>query len=84
MTDYEQFCQRMQSVQSQFIEAAKALGRVFAPTINALINLSSTMRPNRKAARAMLQANGSKWKWYVREHKRRYENRVLSSGQHVR
>jgi len=32
----------------------------------------------------MLQANGSKWKWYVREHKRRYENRVLSSGQHVR
>jgi len=77
-------CQKLENVKSQFIEAVKALGRVFAPTINALINLSSTMRPNRKAARAMQRGNGSQWKWYVREHKRRYENRVLSSGQHVR
>ncbi len=76
MTEYEQFCNRVRDMQSRIIEAFSALGRVVAPVISALVNISSTMRPNRKAEKALLRGNSSQWQWYVSEHKRRSENRA--------
>lgn len=81
MSELEQFCERVRSMQSAMIDGFAALGRAIQPAIEAFRVFALHCNANRKARRAIARGNVAKWTWYSREHLRRHSEAINSGSQ---
>ena len=81
MSDLEQFCERVRSMQSALIDGFSALGRAMQPAIEAMRVFALRCNANRKARKAIARGNVAKWSWYTSEHLRRHSKAINSGSQ---
>lgn len=72
MSEFEQLCERVRSMQSALIDGFAALGRAMQPAIEAFRVFAMRCNANRKARRAIASGNVAKWNWYTSQHLARF------------